>query len=206
MTSAAPTSACCPVYPARAPWSPTATSFDAAAEFEDRFGKSDLHVRTNRGVHLWYGKAPFRLPGNLKKLGLEVDLKTGNQIVIAPPSVHEIGHIYRLDGCDWSALNELRKLDAEKLHLFIHGLKQQEAAERQAPREIRTDGEMRDDSRGLWINDAVFGYSLSGVTFDDAFAMAHRLNETLIANPRGKLRCGRGFPARHQGLAGCAVR
>ena len=84
-------------------------TFDAAVEFEDRFGKSDLHVRhAPRPTPLvWQGA--IQAPGNLK-YGLEVDLKTGKQIVIAPPSVHEIGHIYRLDGCDWDALNKLRKL------------------------------------------------------------------------------------------------
>jgi hypothetical protein len=90
-------------------------TFEAADEFQDRFGASDLKVRTRRGIHLWYGKAPFRLPGNLKKFGLEVDLKTGNQIAIAPPSVHESGHIYRLDGCDWDALHKLRSLKADRL-------------------------------------------------------------------------------------------
>jgi bifunctional DNA primase/polymerase-like protein len=166
-----------------------ADTFEAADEFEDRFGKSDLHVRTRRGVHLYYRPVPFRLPGNLKKLGLEVDIKTGNQIVIAPPSIHETGHVYRLDGCDWEALDHLRSLDADKLREFLHGTKQaaqEEVATKSAP--ISSDREMRDDSRALWINDEVFGFSLTpGRSFDEALAMAHQLNETLATHPRGML-------------------
>lgn len=169
-------------------------TFDAAEEFQDRFGASDLRVRTRRGVHLWYGKVPFRLPGNLKRLGLEVDLKTGNQIVIAPPSIHETGHIYRLDGCDWDALKRLQSLDAGKLHEFIHGPKQQQSADNDnvviRPRDPR---EMRDDSRELWINDTVYGFALSGASWDDALAMAHRLNDTLDSNPKGRLSSDRVF-------------
>lgn len=160
-------------------------SQDAVAEVEDRFGRSDLHVVTRRAAHLWYDKVPFRLPGNLRKFGLDVDIKAGHQIVIAPPSVHDSGHVYRLDGCDWSALNKLRKLDTDKLHQFIHGLKQQQA-KREVP-EPRDDRELRDDSRGLCINDTVFGYALGGASMDEALAMGRRLNDGFAAHPRGKL-------------------
>ncbi len=91
----------------------TVADCDALAhddEFEDRFGKSELRVRTRRGMHFWYARVPFPLPGNLRKFGLDIDLKTGNQLVIVPPSVHPSGHVYRLEGCDWDALLLLQKL------------------------------------------------------------------------------------------------
>jgi hypothetical protein len=162
-------------------------TFDAADKFQDRFGASDLKVRTRRGVHCWYARAPFRLPGNLKKFGLEVDLKTGNQIVIAPPSIHESGHIYRLDGCDWDALHKLRSLKVDKLHEFIHGLKQQAAEKHEESSSFHDPRELRDDSRGLCINDTVFGYALRGASQEECIAMAYRLNETFADTSKGRL-------------------
>ena len=94
-------------------------AMEHAEVFQDRFGKTDMRVRTYRGFHLWYGGVEERLPGNLRKYGLEVDFKTGRQIAIAPPSIHETGHIYQFDGCDWGALERLRPVNIEALHQFM---------------------------------------------------------------------------------------
>jgi hypothetical protein len=57
----------------------------------------------------------FALPPNLAAIGLKVDLKAGNSIVIVPPSIHQSGAIYRHDGCDWNALRELPPPNLDRL-------------------------------------------------------------------------------------------
>lgn len=157
-----------------------------AHEFQDRFGKSDLHVRTCRGEHLWYGKVGARLPGNLRKFGLDVDIKAGNQVVIAPPSIHETGHVYQLDGCDWGALKKLRDLNVEALCDFA----QQTAAKATAPSLPRhpTGLQLRDGSRRLGINDRLYAIAWSCQSEQDMLDAALGLNiEIGRADPRGEL-------------------
>jgi hypothetical protein len=160
---------------------------EAADEFEQRFGKSNLRVQTRRGVHLYYARVPFRLPGNLKRLGLDIDIKAGNQIAIAPPSVHESGHIYRLDGCDWSAIDRLNGLDESALKEF---LRSHEQAEQEAAHEkcvLRDSQQMREDSRGLELNDALVGYSAEFHGIEDVLAAAQEKNEQYASHPKGRL-------------------
>lgn len=70
-------------------------SADAAlvADLEDRFGPSPVHVRTPRGMHLYYraaGPAP-----NLRGEGLPVDVKTGGRAyVVGPLSERRDGGLY----------------------------------------------------------------------------------------------------------------
>jgi Bifunctional DNA primase/polymerase, N-terminal len=163
-------------------------TMEAAAEFEDRFGKVDLRVATRRGVHLYAARLPFRPPGNLKKFGLDIDIKAGNQIVIAPPSIHESGHIYRLDGCDWDALHNLRSIDADKLRQFIDGLKQRAAEKQEESSSFRDPRDLRDDSRKQCVNDTVFGLAIRGAAWEECLGMVYRLNETVFASmPKGRL-------------------
>jgi Bifunctional DNA primase/polymerase, N-terminal len=155
---------------------PGATVFDcespdAAAEVEDRFGKSDLHIRTRRGRHLWYAKAGLRLPGNLRKFGLDVDIKAGNQIVIAPPSVHESGIVYQLDGCDWSALHRLRKLDLEALQAFTGKLKVGKAKHSEARSGLVVEGERR-----ITLNSRLVRHAFDCHDFDAMMYLARTLN------------------------------
>ena len=65
------------------------------AQIEARFGPSSVHVKTPRGVHLYYlelsGKAP-----NLRAEGLPVDIKTGSRsYVVGPMSERPDGGQYR---------------------------------------------------------------------------------------------------------------
>lgn len=66
---------------------------DLIAAIEARFGPSPVHVKTPRGMHLYYlaGIAP-----NLRREGLPVDIKTGARAyVVGPWSQRPDGGIYR---------------------------------------------------------------------------------------------------------------
>ena len=94
-----------------------------------------------------------RLPGTLRKYGFNVDIKAGNSIVIAPPSIHESGKKYVLAaGCDWAALKDLRPPNIDKLRKFI--------AQQSAPEPNREHREMRDGSRKLWLNDLLCSHAM----------------------------------------------
>jgi hypothetical protein len=70
--------------------------FDPAliARLEERFGKSTVHVRTPRGLHLYYA-APVPVQLNLKGEGLPVDVKSGpSSYVVGPGSVRPDGGTY----------------------------------------------------------------------------------------------------------------
>lgn len=72
-------------------------------------------------MHLYYRdrRGTSDLPPNLAGLGLKVDLKAGNSVVIAPPSRHESGAIYRHDGCDWRALDWLPEPNLDRLYAAL---------------------------------------------------------------------------------------
>lgn len=70
-------------------------SADAAlvADLEARFGPSPVHVRTPRGMHLYY-RTDGRVP-NLRAEGLPVDVKTGGRAyVVGPLSERRDGGVY----------------------------------------------------------------------------------------------------------------
>ena len=133
-------------------------------------GATPLRTRTNRGFHLWYAKPSERLPTTLRRFGLNVDLKYGNAIVIAPPSIYESGKSYALDdGSDWSALKELRHPDVTKLRNLID-------ADRPKPETIR---EMRDGSRKLWLNDLLCSHAMHCDSEDELLDIARTANQNL---------------------------
>lgn len=146
-------------------------SADQVGEVENLFGQTPLRVTTKRGVHLYYAETQERLPGTLRKSGLDVDLKFGSSIVIAPPSVHESGHIYRLEGVDWSARCELPKPNIERLRGLLEGKISTRVA----------DGvrEMRDGSRRQWLNDRLCRQVGYCDTFDELLDVTRTLNMDL---------------------------
>lgn len=132
---------------------------------EDLFGPTPLKVVTRRGWHRYYRKVNERLPGNLRFAGLQVDLKASG-IVIAPPSVHESGHIYRLEG-DWSALKDLPPPQLETLAALL------------AKRGRVDASAMRDGSRGQWLNDQLCKCTMDCLTFEELVHRAAALNDDL---------------------------
>jgi hypothetical protein len=141
---------------------------------EDLLGPTPLKVVTRRGRHRYYRKINERLPGNLRFAGLQVDLKASG-IVIAPPSVHESGHIYRLEG-DWSALRDLPPPHLQRLAALLvkGGCRDAISA-------------MRDGSRGQWLNDQLCKCAMACASFEDLLQRAVALNDELEVRGFGHL-------------------
>ena len=138
---------------------------------EELLGPTPLHVETNRGRHLYYHKPCERVPGNLRKYGLNVDFKAGNSVVIAPPSIHESGHIYRLEAADWSALGALPRPNVEQLRQFLKRQSKQTVA--------ATKRDMRDGSRKQWLNDYLCRHAAWCDSFSDLLDVARTANMEL---------------------------
>lgn len=119
-----------------------------ADEVEGLLGRTPLHVRSRRGVHLYYRdqKGTHGLPATLAALGLKVDLKGGCSIVVAPPSVHESGAIYRHDNCDWGALRDLPPPDINRLRKALERTTVRE------PQFAQPDERYTEGHRGLGLN------------------------------------------------------
>ena len=149
------------------------------AQVEELLGATPLRVNTNRGQHLYYRKSTEPVPGNLRRFGLKVDLKRGNSLVIAPPSVHSSGKLYALDGCDWSALKDLPRPNTANLRRFI------ESGGRHG--RTRHSGEMRDGSRKQWLNDLLVLDVYFCRTLEQLLEVARRANATLPAQDREPL-------------------
>lgn len=161
-------------------------TFDAAEEFEDRFGRTDRKVETRRGRHLYYEATPFKLPRDLKKLGLEVDLKCGNQYVVGPYSIHESGHRYFES--DPKAAPGRLNLDA--FRGFIHPPEQQDVVAQSPEPSGKVRSESPEDSRGLWVNRMWCANTdfLANGSFDEVLMMGFKANDWLGANhERGRL-------------------
>lgn len=137
---------------------------------EELLGPTPLVVVTRRGRHRYYRKVDQRLPGNLRAIGLEVDLKASG-LIIAPPSLHASGHVYQLDGCDWSALKDVPPPNLDRLLGLLAG------GRGHAVSKI----DMRDGSRGQWLNDQLCRYVMACGSFDELLQRATTLADELEA-------------------------
>jgi hypothetical protein len=135
------------------------------------FGPTPLRILTSRGRHRYYRRVSERLPGDLRKFGFACDLKTGNSIVIVPPSLHESGKRYRFDDCDWTALPDVPLPQMEGLRALAetHTSEGANPAQRQ----------MRDGSRKQWLNDLLCRHAMSCDTLDELLDVAMSANQSL---------------------------
>ena len=144
------------------------------ADIEKLLGKTPLCVRTSRGRHRYYRQTSVRLPSDLRKGGLNVDLKMGNSLVIAPPSIHELGVVYALDGCDWSAKKDLPPINADALKCFLERSRDATC--------IRRNWHLRDGSRVQWLNDRLCSDAPYCETLDEVLDKACTLCAELEEN------------------------
>lgn len=145
---------------------------------EELLGVTPLHVLTNRGAHLYYSAVNAELPGSLRGMGLDVDLKAGANLVIVPPSIHESGVRYRFrDGSDWLLLRKLPKPNLEKIVGLVRSAQLLDA---------------RNDSRAMALND-----ELCRLTFSSE---AEMLQGAIALNPGISEKLGKG-PMDHAEVA-----
>jgi hypothetical protein len=119
---------------------------------QSRFGKTPGMVLTRRGDHHFYveprGNSGQKF--DLKKLGIKADWKSGNDIVVAPGSVHKSGFVYAWHECDERVLRELPEIDLREV------LKQSAAAPA-SQAELKARAGFRDASSRLGLNDYLYG-------------------------------------------------
>jgi hypothetical protein len=144
---------------------------DQAGEVEELLGRTPLHVLSNRGTHLYYRnvKGCTDVPVNLRAMGLDVDFKSGNSIVIAPPSRHIEGTVYRLDNCDWLALEHLPDPNLGRL---------QDLLARKPAR--RTSDRYTEGERGLGLNRLLCRHAGFVETFDELLDVARTINDDFL--------------------------
>lgn len=85
---------------------------------EALLGRTPLQVRTSRGKHLYYRAVPSTrdVRTNLRQYGYSLDLKFDNSVVIAPPSRHASGIVYRHErGAGWDLIKSLPRPDLDQL-------------------------------------------------------------------------------------------
>ena len=146
---------------------------DQDEEVERLFGNTPISVVSRRGRHRYYMACHCSWPGNLRAFGLDVDIKAGRSLVIAPPSRHESGHIYLLEG-DWSDIKRLPPINAENLRERLS----RPLAGGRPDRRF-----MRDGSRGQWLNDRLCARATSCGSFDALLLEAKALNSQLEPDP-----------------------
>jgi hypothetical protein len=145
------------------------------AQTEDLFGRTPLHVATSRGRHLYYRyvEGCDVLPSNLAAIGLNVDLKAGNSIVIVPPSIHQSGAIYRHEGCDWNALRELPPPDLDRLRSALE-------KSRPVGNQIGADHRYTEGQRGLGLNRLLCRHAAYIDSFDELLDVARTINDDFL--------------------------
>jgi hypothetical protein len=152
---------------------------EACARIEETFGPTPGMVATRRGRHFLYANPGISLGkvSSLKKFGINADLKHGNSIVVAPPSLHEKdrGFAYRWDGCDETVIRDLPDFNVAAFTALVGGDKLE-----------RRGAELYAGSRGLDLNRYLCSQAWACNGFDEMLDCAHSYNDDLA---------DRGFPS-----------
>jgi hypothetical protein len=153
-------------------------SQDEAVRCRQLYGETPGRIRTRRGEHLLYCEPTEPLPRlvNMRQLGLVADLKHGRgaqSIALVPPSMHPEGGEYAWIDCDPSVIRQLPPFDIDRLR------RQLEQHQSTPTPDWRRRNEMRDGSRGQWLNDRLCGHAPHCDTFEELLDKARTLNDSL---------------------------
>ena len=134
-------------------------------------------VATRRGRHFLYANPGISLGkvSSLKQFGINADVKHGNSIVVAPPSLHEKDRsfAYRWHTCDETVINDLPDFNAAAFRALI---------ERNQPKQPcpRHGAELHNGSRGLDLNKFLASQAPHCGSFDDVLEIARDYNRNLM--------------------------
>jgi len=167
---------------------------ETSGRIEEIFGRTPGKVKTRRGKHALYrdGGSALGNLSSLKKFGLNADLKHGRSIVVAPPSLHDSGTVhYAWEDCDPSVIRDLPMFNVQALQGLIDSRSpSRELQESQSPgRESRpyvtgtapapgmAAGRLREDSRGLGLNDMLCKHAWAVDGYDELLDLARTINQ-----------------------------
>jgi hypothetical protein len=138
----------------------------------ETFGSTPGMVTTRRGKHFLYANPGVDLGriSSLKRFGLEADLKHGNSIVVAPPSLHQNDRTfaYSWEGCDEMVIRDLPDFNVAAFTTLV-------GREKQGGR----GAELYGGSRGLDLNKHLCRQAWACDTFKEMLDVAHTYNHDL---------------------------
>lgn len=137
------------------------------------FGETPGRVATRRGSHHLYRDDGEALPkiADLKKFGINADLKHGISIAVSPPSVHRSGAVYAWADCDPAVLKDIPPFPTDRLKRLIASQDTLSQTERKAIAGYRSG------SRKLALNDQLCRQVSFCDTLDDLLDCAFTWNE-----------------------------
>jgi hypothetical protein len=148
---------------------------DGGAEeaIAELFGRTPGRIATRRASHHLYRAPRGDMPAvvDLKRFGINADLKHGNTIVVAPPSVHKSGHVYAWQDCGPDVLKELPPFPLDHLKRLIDRQRDLTQTERKAI------AGYRGGSRKLALNDRLCGQASWCDTLAELLDLARTWNE-----------------------------
>lgn len=159
-----------------------ADSDDAVRQIVCILGDTPGKVVTRRGLHFLFAAPAASLNhylgptgGSLRAIGLDVDIKYGASVVMAPPSRHPLdpGFQYRWEGCDETVLCDLPVFDPAPLRALLEG----RASKTGMTPLYSSRSSFRKGSRGLALNDALVPVVHLFDDLDDALDYARTFNE-----------------------------
>ena len=146
-------------------------------------------MQTRRGVHFLYRVAESTRIGitSLRPHGLEIDLKFGRSVVIAPPSRHAVdpNFSYAWVGCTPDVIDDLPPFNVAALHcLFGQGSSSLPNVTKLPPPLLPcspsvSQQQFRDGSRGLGLNDKLVADAWACESLDELLDLARTWNAGL---------------------------
>lgn len=143
----------------------------------ETFGDTPGRIKSRRGAHYLYAKPKGMMPGvvDLRKFGINADLKHGNTIAIAPPSSHRSGHVYEWQDCGPEVLQDLPPFRVDLLQKLLDSRKQPSQDQKKA------DAGFRSGSRKMALNDHLAKNASWADSFDEVLDVAVSWNDDYLA-------------------------